>query len=153
MVATFSDNKKIYSVDLMIAYVNIFKPQSVKINIKDYLETNVNFECWGNPTKNIKYSPRDVINNPKKYKEDYQRIMDANLKYPIFITENGIIIDGVHRIVKAAYLKKKQINAYVFDKKFLNKFLLDRNRNFEKVNKLTQYDLILLFNKRFKGCK
>ena len=31
---TFSDGKNIYSVDMMIAYINIFKPKSVKISIE-----------------------------------------------------------------------------------------------------------------------
>jgi len=153
MVATYSDGKKIYSVDLMIAYVNIYKPIAIKINIQDYFDSIINYKGWGNPIKNIYYSPQDVLNNPIKYKEDYERIMNAKLTYPIIITKNNIVIDGVHRIVKASYLNKKQIKAYVFDNTLLNKFLLDKNKNFKKVDKLTTTDLIMLFNRRFKSAK
>ena len=31
MVQTFSDNNKIYSVDMMFAYINIFKPKYEKL--------------------------------------------------------------------------------------------------------------------------
>jgi len=31
MPQTFSDDKKIYSVDMMFAYINIFKPKYTKI--------------------------------------------------------------------------------------------------------------------------
>lgn len=149
MVATFSDNNKIYSVDLMIAYVNIYKLIPIKINVSEYLDSIINYSGWGDPIKNIRYSPLDVLHNPKKYKEDYERIMNANLIYPIIITKNNIVIDGVHRIVKASFLQKKQIKAYVFNNTLLNKFLLDKNKDFKKVDKLSTSDLIILFNRRF----
>jgi len=153
MVKLYIGGKKIYSVDLMFAYVNIFKPIAIKINIQDYFDSIINKKVWGNPKKNIYYSPQDVLNNPMKYKEDYERIMNAKLTYPIIITKNNVVIDGVHRIVKASYLNKKQIKAYVFDNTLLNNFLLDKNKNFKKIDKLTTTDLIILFNQRFKCSK
>ena len=36
---TYTDSKNIYSVDLMIAYVNIYKPQTIKINPNDYINS------------------------------------------------------------------------------------------------------------------
>jgi len=39
MVQTFSNNKKIYSVDMIFAYINIFKPKYVKVNVQNYLST------------------------------------------------------------------------------------------------------------------
>jgi disulfide oxidoreductase YuzD len=134
----------------MIAYINIYKPTADKIDIEDYLDSIINYKGWGDPIKKIKYSPQEVLDNPKKYKDDYQRIMNADLKYPIIITKDGTVVDGVHRIVKASYLQKKQIKAYTFDNKLLKKFLLDTNKDFKKVKELTSSDLIMLFNKRFK---
>ena len=34
MIQLFSDDNKIYSVDMMIAYIHMFKPLKVKINIQ-----------------------------------------------------------------------------------------------------------------------
>lgn len=150
MVATFSDGKNIYSVDLMLAYINIYKPSYTKINVDDHIDSILNYSGWGDPVKNIFYSPQDVLDNPKKYKNDYNRIMNANINYPIIIAKNNIIVDGIHRLVKAHMLKKKQIKAYVFDNKLLKKFLVDKNKNFNKVDKLTINYFVELFNKRFK---
>ncbi len=47
---------------------------------------------------------REIIENPDKYKEEYDRTMKANLKYPIDIMENKghwLILDGLHRLMKA----------------------------------------------------
>jgi hypothetical protein len=34
---TYSDEKNIYSVDMMMAYVNLFKPKSIHLKIEDNL--------------------------------------------------------------------------------------------------------------------
>ena len=70
MVHTFSDKNNRYSVDMMISYINIFKPDSIFINVneyKDYLDN----DCWGyfNKKKRIKITPKIVLENPKKYKK------------------------------------------------------------------------------------
>lgn len=140
----FNDEKYIYSVDMMFAYIKIFKPVSIKINIKDYLYT-LDFKCWENKGK---ISPKDVIKNKKKYKNDYKRIKKANLKYPIIIAKNNIV-DGVHRLTKAFIENRKYIKAYVFDKYLLKKFSLNTINNWNTVDKLNIYDYIQLFYKRF----
>lgn len=130
MVATFSTGKNIYSVDLMFSYINIYKPDSIKINVNDYVNL-LNFNAWGNPLKKL-YLPHDVIKNQKKYKNDYNRIMNSNLKYPIIIIKNNIIVDGMHRLSKAS----SNIKAYIFDDALLKKFLIDKNENYNRVDKL-----------------
>ena len=47
---TFSNNKNIYSVDMMFAYINIFKPKSIKIPISELLK-NLEGKSWGDPKK------------------------------------------------------------------------------------------------------
>lgn len=52
-------------------------------------------------------SPNDVLKN-KKYKNHYDRIMNADLDYPILVSKNNDRnFDGLHRYAKAIYLKKK----------------------------------------------
>jgi len=152
MVATYSDGKNIYSVDLMIAYVNILKPKFIKINPNYYIDSIINYKGWYDTSSKIFYSHQEVLNEPKKYKDDYIRIINADINYPIIITKNNIVVDGVHRLIKAFYLKK-QINAYVFDNKLLKKFLLDKNGDYDKVDNLSISDLIKLFYKRFTCTK
>lgn len=147
MPQTFSNGKKIYSVDMMFGYINMFKPKSQKVKIKDYLKT-LDYKGWGDPDKNIYYSANDVIKNPKKYKKDALRIKNADLKYPIII-HNGYIIDGVHRLCKAHLKGKTEIKAYVFSNTDMKKFLINTKGDWKAVSKLDTHFYIQLFHKRF----
>ena len=151
MVQTYSDNNKIYSVDMMFAYINIYKPKSIYIDIKHLLKT-LEYKGWGNPKKNIYYSPLDVIKNlkNKKYKDEIKRIENANFKYPIIMDGNNVV-DGVHRLTKAYLTNRKKLKAYVFTKKEMNKFLINKTGDWDKIDKLETFDFIKLFYKRF--CK
>lgn len=142
MVHTYSNGNKIYSVDMMLAYINIFKPKKEKIEIKNLLKT-LEYKGWSKDIKNF-YSPIKVIKNSKKFKDEYQRIENSDLRYPIIVTENHVIIDGVHRLSKAYLLNKKTINVYIFDKKLMKKFVIDK-----KVDKLGIHDFIKLFYEKF----
>lgn len=140
MPQTFSDDKKIYSVDMMFSYIDIFGPKCQNIEVKKLIK-NLEFDSWGGNLE--KYSPLDVLEDPtnKKYVDEIKRIENANLSYPI-IVYNNFIVDGVHRLTKSYLLKKKNIKAYVFSSSLMNKFLIN-NR------KMKEYDLITLFFQRF----
>ena len=43
---TFSDDKKIYSVDMMFAYINIFKTTYTNIKTNQLLH-NLDYKGWG----------------------------------------------------------------------------------------------------------
>lgn len=150
---TYSDGKRIYSVDMMFAYVNIFKPKYLKIKI-DKMIHNLGFKCWGDPIKKIEFSPLDVMRKPTKYKLHMERIRMADLKYPIIAhIKNGqlLIIDGVHRLAKAKMENKKTMNVYIFDHVLLRKFLINSKGDWNKVDKTKSHKYIELFHKRF--CK
>lgn len=146
--------KNIYSVDMMFAYINLFK-KDLKIHKVplDSLKPILAADCWGATGEEV-YSPFDVIAKskkiPKKYlKDELMRIKQANLSYPIIMFED-MLIDGVHRLVKATMMNKSDtINAYKFNKKLMKKFILDNNLNYEYVNKMNNYDFMELFYKRF----
>ena len=114
MPHTTSKGKHVYSVDLMFAYINIFKPEIHKINL-DSVNYDVNAKGWGDGNISV----NDVLQNPKKYKDDYDRINNANLKYPIIMDFKGNIFDGVHRYIKAKKLNKKTIKVYLFNNELL----------------------------------
>jgi len=145
---TYSDNKYIYSVDMMMAYVNLFRPKYVKINVDDLIH-NIDYKCWGDPANNIMYSPRDVLKNPKKYKNEVDRINNANLDYPIMVHRKNII-DGVHRLTKSMIQNKKTIRVYMFDSALMKKFIVDKNKDWEKVDRIKTREIIELFYKKFK---
>jgi len=146
---TSRNGKNIYSIDMMITYINIFKPKAVYVDVNKLLP-NLEYKGWGDPTTNIKFSAMDVLNKPntKRHKEDYNRINDANLKYPIILDAKNNIFDGIHRLAKA-HLSKKKIKACIFTQQKMSNFILDKNGNYNKVFKLQSYDLIELFYKKF----
>ena len=45
IVRTYSNGNKIYSVDMMLAYINIYKPKSKYINTNDLLKT-LKYKGW-----------------------------------------------------------------------------------------------------------
>ena len=147
MVQTYSSNKKIYNVDMMFAYLNIYKHPTIKIPVSKLLNT-LEYKGWGVPSKKIYYSAIDVIKNPKNYKNDMDRIKKANLNYPIIMDEK-YVIDGVHRLSKAYLQNKKYIKAYIFDKKLMKKFLINSKGDWNKVDNLQIHEFIKLFYKKF----
>ena len=161
MVQTYSDNNAIYSVDMMFVYLKNNDHPIKEINVGEYKNV-LEYSGWGDPSsfdydnqddpgKNIAYSAKDVIGNPKKYPDEYERILNANLSYPIIISANNDVIDGVHRLTKAFLEKKKKIKAYIFDEKLMKKFkIANKTKNiWEKIDKMQTYEFIDLYYKRF----
>ena len=143
---TYHDNKNIYSVDMMISYVNTYEHSVVKLPM-DNLIAQLNRKVWG------EWSPMDVIEkmNLKKYKEDADRIQEADLSYPVIMSGKHIV-DGYHRVAKAYSEGKKYVNAYIFDEDLMKKFILNRDMDFVKVHQHTDVsDILELWSKRF--CK
>ena len=144
---TWHNNKNIYSVDMMLCYINTQGHQKEKLPI-DIFIPQLNEKVW------TPWSPMDVIEKPhlKKYKDDAERIEKANLAYPVIVTGKHIIVDGYHRIAKAYLEKKKYVDVYIFDSELMNKFILDKNMDFHKVHNETDVNEILeIWTKRF--CK
>jgi hypothetical protein len=138
----YSDDKYKYSTALMFAYINLQKPKKIKIKTSQLL-FNLDLHCWENNTK-----PSDVISCLKndKYKNEIKRITESDTKYPIIVDSNLFIIDGMHRFVKSIINNKKTIDAYMFDKKVMEKFIVGKRD--EKIN-LKLNDYIELYNERF----
>lgn len=151
MVQTYSDNKLIYSVDMMFTYINIYKPKSSTMPIEK-LKHNLDFNGWGTPETGNLYSPSDVIKNPRKYKKEILRIKRSDLNYPIIIhikRKKAYVVDGMHRLVKSILSGKKDIKVLVFSSKLMRKFLINKKGNWKEVSKMSLYQYIELFSLRF----
>lgn len=133
---------------MMLSYLNIYKHPVSKIITKDYLDT-LYYPGWGDPIKNIHYSAMNVIDSPRKYADEFTRIKKAKLSHPIIISSDGNIVDGVHRLSKAFLQNKRTLNAYVFDKVLMKKFIIGRHGEWDKIEKMPYYRLISLFFERF----
>jgi len=140
----------IYSVDMMMAYVTLFKPQIVQLPLEE-LVVQLKDNWWGD------FSPMDVIEHPtkKKYATHMKRIHAADLSYPIFLTNSYGIIDGAHRISKAFLQNKKTINAYIFPPSLMKKFIIhkgfteDGRIDEEGAQEVPLSEVLQLFYKRF----
>ncbi len=56
--------------------------------------------------------PRKIIEDPQSYPEEYERMMKADLKYPLDIMRNKgrwLLLDGLHRLMKAYSLGMKKV--------------------------------------------
>lgn len=88
---------------------------SQTINIKQ-LEWHFSVPFWDWENGNYNLSPNQVIKDKEKYKEQYDRIMDSDIEYPIDIMENRgryVILDGLHRLVKCKILGYKKVNVRI----------------------------------------
>lgn len=133
----YENGKKSYSVDMMHIYTNTNIVPLKKIRIKDVLLKHMfeqNYKWWCDGADEC-YSLYDVLNNPVKYREQIDRINEADLTYPIIIIDNNII-DGRHRLTKAFMAGKRKIYAYDFNNELLKRFLV--KKDFNNVNELFQ---------------
>ncbi len=149
---TFSDEKNIYSVDMMIAYINTHLNKNNIIHIPlEKIIWQLDQNVWGYAKQPI--TPIDVINNMKlkKYSDDANRIKNADLSYPVILTGKELkIVDGYHRISKALIEGKKIIKAYVFDNKLMKKFIINDKLDYVKVHQNTNLnELFELWQKNF----
>jgi len=146
-LSTYHDGKNIYSVDMMMAYINTSKHPVVKVPVDTFIPL-LKEKVWGKSTP--EWAPMTVIEkmDVKKYKVDSDRIHKADLSYPIIVT--GInIVDGYHRIAKAYLEGRKEINAYIFDKTLMKKFIINKDLNFVKAHQTSIHDILELWTKRF----
>ena len=107
---SYKNNKKLYSLELLFMFLKEYthKLKSQNIKITKLHHEFINKDWYDKATK--KYiSGKMVLNNPHKYKKDYDRIKKADLRYPIVIYDkNYWIIDGRHRLAKS-YMQGKKI--------------------------------------------
>jgi hypothetical protein len=151
-IKTYTDGKNIYSVDMMLAYLNTKGHPVEKFPVNTFL-SQLEQPVWG------EWSPKNVLDkmDAKKYSENSERIKKADLSFPIIITGNRTsatrahtIVDGYHRISKAILEEKKDIQAHVFDQTLMNKFILNKDMNFVKVHQHTSiHEILELWAKRF----
>ena len=146
----FSDGDKIYSVDMMIAYTRINTLPVERIPIADLAHV-LEYAGWGTSSDKSKYSANDVLRKPhlKKYESEIERINNADLKFPIIVHKH-VVVDGLHRLVKAKKNHHKCINAYRFDSATMRSFLVNAKGDWKYAWDLRAHDLIALFanNKR-----
>lgn len=97
------DNEKIWSLDISITQMLISK-----------LDWQFDIPFWTYGNKKYAITPNQVIRNKRKYRYQYNRIMNSDLRFPIDVAKNKKgkweILDGLHRLVKAKILGLTKVN-------------------------------------------
>lgn len=67
-------------------------------------------------------SARQVLENPDQHREEYDRMLRADTVHPIDVMENKgrlVILDGLHRLMKAYLNKKTHVYARIIPRRFI----------------------------------
>lgn len=75
----------------------------------DKLKSMLDVKPWKDDNDNS-IGPKDVLNNASKYENHSKRINKCDLKYPIIVSFDNVIVDGYHRFAKCCLLNEKTIN-------------------------------------------
>jgi len=149
----YQEHNLVYSLDMMFEYISDFKPKVLEIDISEliYLLFGKFTFTYGSP----QFSMIDVLKEPEKYPDHYNRIKHADLMYPIILGKNtgGLyIIDGFHRLTKAYQEKQKIIKYYLFPRKLLDRFCLfntDKIEPYEWRFEIEHKYINILYKNRF----
>jgi hypothetical protein len=92
-------NNKKYTWNVFNLWKLVSKMETEQVYIKDF---NLDIDIWFK-----EYQKPTVLNVVKHC----QRMLNANLDFPIIIAPNGLVLDGMHRIGKALILGHSTIKA------------------------------------------
>ncbi|WP_237745144.1 hypothetical protein [Kribbella catacumbae] len=71
---------------------------------------------WQLNGERFKVTPNQVAATPMNYRPHYERVMDADLDFPIhLVAYRGrlVVLDGLHRLLKAHFLRRRWIEAKI----------------------------------------
>jgi len=106
-------SEKVWKLDIPVEEVDISE-----------LEWHFDTPFWR--TKNGFYDlcPNEVLKNPEKHKEEFGRTMKSDLSYPLdimFWKGRWVLLDGLHRLVKAKQLGMKKVKVRKIPKSSISK--------------------------------
>ena len=96
------DTKKVWTLDIPVEEIDITE-----------LEWHFNIPFWDKPNGGYyDLTPNQVLSDPEKYKEEYERTMKADLSHPLDVMlwkGKWLLFDGLHRLVKQKQLGKERV--------------------------------------------
>lgn len=98
---TYSDARGTWSVPKLWQAV---QGRPIEVRERQSLEHFLDDLCWGDAP----FSPRDVVTHT-------DRILKADLSYPIILSQCGVVMDGMHRLAKAVLLDHPFVMVQQFD--------------------------------------
>ena len=83
---------------------------------KDFPVISVKLSKIKELDENFWYGGHNDIPTCRSIAEHMQLVNETSLQYPIILSEEGRVMDGMHRVLKAILNKDKSIKAVKFDK-------------------------------------
>lgn len=112
------ENEKVWQLDIPVT----------EMNIKELTwHFDVPFHWHKGGIYNL--TSKEIIENPDGHREEYERIMKADLSYPIDIMENKgrwLILDGLHRLMKAYIQGLKRVNVRIIPRERIPEILMNQ---------------------------
>jgi hypothetical protein len=71
---------------------------------------------WQLDGERFRVTPNQVAETPMNYRAHYQRVMDADLDFPVnLVAYRGrlVVLDGIHRLLKAHFLRRRWIDGTI----------------------------------------
>lgn len=92
------------------------------------LRWHLDLPYWQHNGQPFQVTPREVLKFPEMYPDEYERTMATDLSYPIIVRQNAertLILDGVHRLLKAVIEHKTELPAALFSDELIPLILHD----------------------------
>jgi hypothetical protein len=112
------ENEKVWALNVPI--------EEIEITELDWI---LELPFWKRGEKKYNLSPREVMQNLNQYIEHTNRIVNANVQYPIDIMKNQDgrwnILDGMHRMVKQILAGEKKVKVRKISRDFIS--MIEKN--------------------------
>lgn len=99
------DNKKVWALDIPVTTIGV-----------QALEWHFDIPFLKENNERYSLTPREVLENPQRYQQEYQRALNADPTHPLDLMENKgrlLMLDGLHRLMKLYLLGEKTARARI----------------------------------------
>jgi hypothetical protein len=97
-------NQKVWDLDIPVEELDIYE-----------LEWQLDLPFWSHDDGKYNLCPREVMEDMDKYPDHKERILRANISYPLDIMENQNgrleLLDGMHRLVRLIMNGQQRVKA------------------------------------------
>jgi hypothetical protein len=94
----------------------------------EQLRWQLDLPWWRHDAHYFAVSPNGVRAEPRTYATQWRRTVAADLAFPIHLLdgERQIVLDGLHRLLKADVLGMEHVQAHVVDPELFGEHLVER---------------------------
>lgn len=117
---TYQDHTGRYSIPPILTWVNENTLRWDEFHVEGFLPY-LQFDTWSESSEDLSSNISHFMKDPSQRR----RVLNSDLSFPIVVTNDGRIIDGVHRLFKAIYNGDTKIKGIFIESSELTEFRLD----------------------------